>query len=140
MQISFEGVEGFAGDELGMLLLLVKQRFWPRGSSVFRGFCVPDLGRYGFGFDALDTLIGHLEGPGKNAYWYSYLLKLLTQLCSGRHTDSWIHQCVPRQVVGRFSLISKSRMVGSASPRWTSAGRFHEMASCVKKALSVAGV
>ena len=36
---------------------------------------------------------------------------------------------VPRQVVGRFSLISKLGMVGSANPRCTSAGRFHEIAS-----------
>ena len=37
---------------------------------------------------------------------------------------------VPRQVVGRVSSISKLGMVGLASPRWTSAGRFQAIASC----------
>ena len=37
---------------------------------------------------------------------------------------------VPRQEVGRVSSISKLGMVGLASPRWTSAGRFQAIASC----------
>ncbi|WP_082098963.1 helix-turn-helix domain-containing protein [Demequina iriomotensis] len=41
----------------------------------------------------------------------------------------WQSDIVPRQVVGRISSVSKVGMVGSASPRWTSAGLFQAIAS-----------
>lgn len=42
---------------------------------------------------------------------------------------------VPRQVVGRISLVLNVGVVGSARPRCTSLGRFHEMASWGRSSL-----
>lgn len=42
---------------------------------------------------------------------------------------------VPRQVVGRFCLVSNVGMVGSAKPRCTSCGRFQAIASCGRTVL-----
>lgn len=45
------------------------------------------------------------------------------------------HTLVPRQVVGRISLVLNVGVVGSARPRCTSLGRFHEMASWGRSSL-----
>ena len=42
---------------------------------------------------------------------------------------------VPRQVVGRISLVLNVGVVGSARPRCTSLGRFHETASWGRSSL-----
>ena len=47
-------------------------------------------------------------------------------------TCAWI---VPRQVVGRFSVVWNVGMVGSARPRCTSCGRFQAIASCGRMVL-----
>ncbi|BDZ62691.1 GDP-mannose 4,6-dehydratase [Demequina sediminis] len=61
----------------------------------------------------------------------SYLAELL--LSKGYEVHGLIRRAstfnVPRQVVGRISSVSKVGMVGSASPWWTSAGRFQAIAS-----------
>lgn len=46
-----------------------------------------------------------------------------------QHVIVALSRGVPRQVVGRDSSVSKLGMVGSARPRWTSSGRFQEIAS-----------
>ena len=48
---------------------------------------------------------------------------------------SSLRVCVPRQVVGRISLVLNVGVVGSARPRCTSLGRFHEMASWGRSSL-----
>lgn len=50
----------------------------------------------------------------------------------GRQTR---YEIVPRQVVGRISLVLNVGVVGSARPRCTSLGRFHEMASWGRSSL-----
>ena len=47
----------------------------------------------------------------------------------------FILEGVPRQVVGRISLVLNVGVVGSARPRCTSLGRFHEMASWGRSSL-----
>ncbi|CAM3666952.1 hypothetical protein BJ976_002191 [Micrococcus flavus] len=51
-----------------------------------------------------------------------------------RH-DKWLCMIVPRQVVGRISLVLNVGVVGSARPRCTSLGRFHETASWGRSSL-----
>lgn len=48
---------------------------------------------------------------------------------------TWVNEGVPRQVVGRISLVLNVGVVGSARPRCTSLGRFHEMASWGRSSL-----
>jgi hypothetical protein len=48
---------------------------------------------------------------------------------------SWTAIIVPRQVVGRFCLVSNVGMVGSARPMCTSSGRFQAIASCGRTVL-----
>jgi putative transposase len=76
----------------------------------------------------LDPGMRTLAQQGTAAYRDTY--ELVWRHRAEHPNATWQADHVPRQEVGRVSSISKLGMVGLASPRWTSAGRFQAIASC----------